>query len=96
MSATARKEENGKPMPYLAGAQEVCSSWGGGQGQDSMACNYLQLIEYEKLIVYLSSRAPPRHDEHYVHTRSHPVVPFVRGNFSPVPPEKLLVFRLLL
>ena len=67
----------------------------GGQAQDSMACNYLQLIEYEKLIMYLSSGAPPRPDEH-VHTRSYPAVPFVRGNFSPVPPEKLLGFRLLL
>ena len=41
----------------------------GGHGQDSMACNYLQLIEYEKLIEYLSSEAPPCPDEHYVCTR---------------------------
>ena len=61
-----------------------------------MAFNYLQLIEYEKLIEDLSSGAPPRPDEHYVHTRSYPAVPFVRGNFSPVPPDKLLRFRLLL
>ena len=61
-----------------------------------MACNYLQLIGYEKLIEYLSSGAPPRPDEHYVHTRSYPAVPFVRGNFSLVPPEKLFGFRLLL
>ena len=42
----------------LRGAGSVFKLGGGGQGQDSMACNYLQLIEYEKLIVYLSPGAP--------------------------------------
>ena len=54
------------------GRRKCVQVGGGGQGQDSMACNYPQLIEYEKLIEYLSSGAPPRPDEHYVHTRSYP------------------------
>ena len=69
---------------------------GGGAGAGFHGMQLPQLIEYEKLIEYLSSGAPPLPDEHYVHTRSYPAVPFVRGNFSPVPPEKLLGFRLLL
>ena len=73
------------------GAQEVCSSWGGGAGQDSMACNYLQLIEYEKLIMYLSSGA--RHAT-YTPGRIQPSV--CEGQLFAVPPEKLLGFRLLL
>ena len=82
-------------MFYLdPGAQEVCSSWGGGQGQDSMACNYLPLIEYEKLIEYLSSGR--RHA--LMSTTTHKVVSsrsVCEGQTFAGTSEKLLGFRLL-
>ena len=46
------------------------------------------------ILEHLIPGAPPRPDEHYVHTGAYPAGSFVRRNFSPVPtpppPEKNL------